>query len=48
MLSGAASYTDVELSDADFHDIALHEELCEDVLQLDLAGCMAWMGTNMG
>ena len=48
VLSGAASYTDVELSDSDFHDIALHEELCEDVLQLDLAGYMAWMGTNMG
>lgn len=41
VLSGAASYTDVELSDSDFHDIALHEELCEDVLQLDLAGIQA-------
>lgn len=41
VLSGAASYTDMELSDSDFHAIALQEELCEDVSQLDLAGIQA-------
>lgn len=46
MLSGDASYKDLELTDDDFHAIALHEELCADVSHLDLAGCLAGHGAG--